>query len=483
VTMFETSTVNLVGSEWVSGDAGAIPVIDPSTEETIAEVPTASASVVGAALDSATGAQQAWAWLPAVERGLVVRAIADVMESHRPRLAELLMRETGKPLRKAYGEIDWAAGYLRYMAEWERRVEGEILPSDNRNESIHLVREPVGVVAAICAWNYPIALFARKVGPALVAGNSLVVKPSEVAPLATIELVRRIHEKLDIPDGVLNLVTGDGRVGAQLVADRRTNMVTFTGHRDTGKQIAGAAAQNLTRVSLELGGKAPAIVLADADLDLAVAAVVAARHENSGQVCTCAERVLVHASIAEAFTEQYVAAASQLRLGLPAEDLDMGPLVSSAQLSKNLAAVATARSEGATVFHGGGRPADKKFARGYWLEPTVITGVTSDMQIMREETFGPITPIVAFETVDEAMSVANSTRYGLAAYIFTRDYATAMRAVRDVAAGEIYVNRTLGEAYQGFHTGHRESGLGGEDGKLGILMYTEVKSIYHRYGP
>jgi lactaldehyde dehydrogenase / glycolaldehyde dehydrogenase len=408
--------------------------------------------------------------------------MADVVSRHRDRLAELIVSEVGKPARQAAGELDFAVGFLSYNAEWDRRLEGETLPGDVPGEVIQLSHAPVGVVGAICPWNFPLAVLCRKLGPALITGNTVVVKPSEISPLSTIELFRLFDAELDLPPGVINLVTGDGRTGQAIVEDPLTAMVSFTGHRDTGKTIMGIAARNLTRVALELGGKAPAIIWRDADLDVAVPAIVAARHTNSGQVCTSAERVFVHQDLYQPFLDAYVSAVQQLTIGPGATDPDLGPLASAEQLAKTGRAVEVAVSEGANVLTGGAAPSDAAFSQGYWFTPTVVTGVRPEMVIMREETFGPVTPVLAVASLDEALDLANDSRYGLSAYVFSRDYQSVMRAAEELEFGEIYINRTLGESIHAHHAGYRESGIGGEDGKWGLLRYTQVKTAYHHYG-
>jgi lactaldehyde dehydrogenase/glycolaldehyde dehydrogenase len=288
-----------IGGSWRAAGGAPISVIDPTSEDRLAEVPSATAADVRAALQSAREAQPAWARTSTIVRGAHLRAIADLLAANRDSLADLLVSEVGKPASQAACELEFTESLVRYNAEWDRRLEGDILPGDVAGEVIHLLRAPVGVVAAICPWNFPLAVLARKLAPALLTGNTVVVKPSEVTPLSTIELFRLIDEQLELPPGVINLLTGGPATGAALVSDELTSMVSFTGHRDTGKAIMAAAAANLTRVALELGGKAPAIVWRDADLDLAIPALVSARHHNSGQVCTCAERVLVHHELLE----------------------------------------------------------------------------------------------------------------------------------------------------------------------------------------
>jgi len=471
-----------VAGSWQTATGPSIDVFDPRNENMLASPASATSAEVHQALAAARLAQPDWARRPAAARGALVRAAADLIARHSDELARLIAQEVGKPLTQAAGEVDFAEGFLRYNAEWDRRLEGEILPGDAPDETIHLLRVPLGVVAAICPWNFPLAVLCRKLGPALVTGNTIVIKPSEISPLSTLAFVRLLHEELDFPPGVINLVTGDGTTGQALVDDPLTSLVSFTGHRDTGKAVMARAAANLTRVSLELGGKAPAIVWKDADLDRAVPAILAARHTNCGQVCTAAERVLVHGDLLAEFTERYVAAARALDVGDPLADSDLGPLVSAAQFEKTSAAVALARREGATVLTGGGRPEGAAFAAGYWFAPTVLGDVSPEMSVMIEETFGPVTPILGFESIEEALAIANASRYGLSAYLFCRDYQTVMKTVNDLDFGEIYINRTLGESIHAHHAGYKESGIGGEDGKWGLLRYTQVKTAYHHYG-
>jgi lactaldehyde dehydrogenase/glycolaldehyde dehydrogenase len=408
--------------------------------------------------------------------------MADGSESNRARFVDILIREVGKRRAEAEGEVAFAVGFLRYNAEWDQRLEGEILPGDVAGESIHLLRMPLGVVAAICPWNFPLAVLCRKLGPALVTGNTVVVKPSEISPIGTIELFRLIDTHVDLPPGVLNLVVGGPAAGRSLVDAGLASLVSFTGHRDTGKAVMAGASKYLTRVSLELGGKAPAIVWRDADLDVAVPAIVEARHTNCGQVCTSAERVLVHTDLLEEFTERYVDALARMRLGDPGDGADLGPMASAAQLEKTSSAIAVAVDEGARVVFGGSRPAGGDLGDGYWQLPTVLRDVTPGMRIMREETFGPVTPIYGITSMDEALDVANDSRYGLSAYVFSRDYHTVMRSVDNLDFGEIYINRTLGESIHAHHNGWKESGIGGEDGRWGMLRYTQLKTAYHHYG-
>jgi lactaldehyde dehydrogenase/glycolaldehyde dehydrogenase len=469
-----------VDGAWRDASGPALDVLDPATEKVTAQIASATADEVEAALASARRAQGDWARSGSVARGAYLRELADLIHANRDRLAGLISLEMGKPAAEADGELEFAEGLVRYSAEWDRRLEGEILPGETARENVHLLRAPLGVVAAICPWNFPLAVLCRKLAPALLTGNTVVAKPSEVSPLSSLELVRLIDENLDLPAGVFNLVCGAGETGAAMVTSPHTAMVSFTGHRDTGKGIMAAAAGDLTRVALELGGKAPAIVWRDADLDLAVPALIEARFTNAGQVCTSAERVFVHSDLADEFTERYVAAAEALVIGAAAagEGIQMGPMASAAQMEKVGAAVERAVGEGAKVLTGGGpREGD-----GYFFTPTVLGDVKPEMDVMREETFGPVAPIIGVDSLDQVLAYANDSRYGLSAYLFSRDYGTVMRAVEDLEFGEIYINRTLGESIHAHHSGYKESGIGGEDGKWGLTRYTQIKTAYHRYG-
>lgn len=468
-----------VGGEWSAGAGEARPILDPSDEQPLATVADASAEQVAAAVGAAREAQREWSLRPAIERGEALRRLGDLIEAASGPLAETVTSEVGKPAEQAAGEVGFAAAIFRYTSEWARRLTGDILPSDERDETISLLRVPIGAVAAICAWNFPLALFSRKVAPALLAGNSVVAKPSELTPLSAIAAAELAVEA-GIPAGVLNLVCGGPETGRSLVRDPRIGMVTMTGSTRAGRQILADVAGNMTRVSLELGGKAPAIVLRDSDLDRAVADIVGARHLNSGQVCTCAEVVYVEQSVADEFAERYATAVSGLRIGDPRENPDLGPLISAAHLEKVGGAVEEALAAGATALVGGGPLTDRR--PGYWFAPVVLRDVDPAMPVAAEEVFGPVTPIVEVGSMEEAIESANASPYGLSAYLYTNDYGKAMRAARDLDCGELYINRGIGEALQAHHSGHRQSGMGGEDGLYGLLRYTQVRSVYHHFG-
>jgi lactaldehyde dehydrogenase/glycolaldehyde dehydrogenase len=459
-----------------------MPVLNPATEETIAQVPIASPEDVERALQTAKAAQPAWSRLTGVERGKILRNWGRLVEQNKEELARILSQEEGKPLAEARGEIDFGAGWLHYYAEFDRRIEGEIVPSDRRDEQIWIVPSPVGVVVGIIPWNYPSAVAIRKIAPALIAGNCIVLKPHEDTPLSALELVK-LGQRAGLPPGVVNVVTGPGEtVGEALVKSSIPRLISFTGSVPTGKRIMRNAADNVTAVSLELGGKAPFIVMEDCDLDAAVTTAVFSRFLNCGQVCICNERTYVHEKVADKFIAEFIKQARQLRLGNPlATATNLGPKVNRDELEKVERYVNEARNGGAKVVLGGGRPAGSDFQRGHWFEPTVIVDVRQDMSIMQEEVFGPVVPIMKFSNFEEALSLANDSRYGLAGYLFTNDLNRVMRAVNSLECGELYVNRGPGESVHGYHTGWKQSGIGGDDGKHGLEHYLQRKTVYLKY--
>jgi lactaldehyde dehydrogenase/glycolaldehyde dehydrogenase len=481
----ESATYQMrIGGEWRgAGDGRTRPVLNPATGDAFDVVPEGTREDARAALEAAQAAQPAWEALTGVERAAYLRRIVERITADSERLARLVVQEQGKPLVEARGEIAGTAGFFEYFTTFARAPLGEIVASDNRDEDIWIRNVPFGVVVGIIPWNYPAALFARKVAPALMAGNTIVVKPHEDTPLSALALAK-ICEEAGVPPGVVNVVTGAGTVvGEALVRDEITQLVTVTGSVRAGRQILAAAAENITVVSLELGGKAPFIVMDDANLDLAVRNALHARFVNCGQVCTCNERTYVHRRVYDQFVERYVAAAGKLRLGDPMRtDIDLGPKVNLAELEKLERMVARAQEQGAQVALGGKRPDGAEFQRGFWYAPTVLTNVRNDMDIMQQEIFGPISPIMAFDDFEEAIALANDSKYGLTAYLFTDDLKRMMRAVQAIRFGEVYINRIGPEQFQGFHTGYRLSGMGGDDGRHGFEHYFRKKTVYVNYG-
>ena len=472
-----------IDGKWVTSTSGeTIDIVSPSTEEVIARVQNGTVEEAEQALKAAEKAQKSWKKLPARSRAELLYKLADEIKADAEFLAELLVKEQGKLLKVARMEVAVTASFIEYACEGARRIEGDIVPSDNANEQIWIQKVPRGVVVAITAWNFPLALAGRKLGPALVAGNTIVLKPTSETPLATLEL-GNLAQKVGIPNGVINILTGPGRaMGNALVGSPITKMVTMTGSTPVGQQIARNAAQNLTHVQLELGGKAPFIVFEDADIDAAVDAALHSSFDNCGQVCTCNERMYVHEGIYDRFMDKFIAKTKALKVGDPMlDDTDMGPKVNKSELEHMEHLVSVSVKEGATIATGGKRLTEGEFSKGYWFEPTVLTGVTQNMTIVHEESFGPILPVLKFKTFEEVIGYANDCEYGLAAMVFTNDMNTIMKCNDELEYGEIYVNRGHGEQHQGFHNGYKLSGSGGEDGKYGFEQYLEKKTFYIRH--
>ncbi|WP_057108979.1 aldehyde dehydrogenase, partial [Citrobacter freundii] len=373
-------------------------------------------------------------------------------------------------------EVAFTADYIDYMAEWARRYEGEILQSDRPGENILLFKRALGVTTGILPWNFPFFLIARKLAPALLTGNTIVIKPSEFTPNNAIAFAK-IVDDIGLPRGVFNLVLGRGEtVGQELAGNPKVAMVSMTGSVGAGEKIMAAAAKNITKVCLELGGKAPAIVMNDADLELAVKAIVDSRVINTGQVCNCAERVYVQKGIYDRFVNRLGEAMKAVQFGNPAErnDIAMGPLINAAALDRVEQKVARAVQEGARVALGGKAVVGK----GYYYPPTLLLDVRQEMAIMHEETFGPVLPVVAFDTLEQALTMANDSDYGLTSSIYTQNLNTAMKAIKGLKFGETYINRENFEAMQGFHAGWRKSGIGGADGKHGLNEYLQTQVVY-----
>lgn len=474
--MSDTIYQNYIDNAFVGSDK-LIEVRNPANGELLARIPESSNEQVDRAIAAARKAQKGWAAKPAIERAGYLRRIAEKIRANAPRLAQIITREGGKVPALAEVEVNFTADYLDYMAEWARRLEGEVLTSDRAGEHIFLLRKPLGVVAGILPWNFPFFLIARKMAPALITGNTIVVKPSEETPINCFEFAKLVAE-VDLPIGVFNVVGGTGAgAGSALTSHAGVDLISFTGSVGTGSRIMVAAAPHITKLNLELGGKAPAIVLADADLDLAGNAIKASRVINTGQVCNCAERVYVERKVADQFIEKIASAMAATRYGDPSAqaDLDMGPLINQAGLDKVAQMVRTAVGQGAQVITGG-NVAD--LGKGFHYQPTVLAGCASDMEIMRKEIFGPVLPIQIVDDLDEAIARANDSEYGLTSSIYTRNLSAALKASRELDFGETYINRENFEAMQGFHAGTRKSGIGGADGKHGLYEYTHTHVIY-----
>ena len=455
-----------------------IEVFNPSTGELLAKSPESDDNTVSAAVDAANAAQPAWAALPAIERGKYLIQIASALRENHQKFQKFLMTEQGKTPDLAATEVSFTADYLEYMAGFARRIEGEVIPSDRPGEQIFLTYQPLGVVAGILPWNFPLFLVARKFAPAAITGNTIVIKPSEETPIVAFEFASLV-DQVEVPRGVFNMVGGSGAsVGNALTTSAKVNMVSMTGSVKAGKAIMAAAAPNLTRVNLELGGKAPAIVLDDANLDLAAEAIWNSRVINTGQVCNCAEVVLVQESVHDELVVKLKTKFEATRFDDPSKssEIDMGPLINQAASEKVQGMVDRALSEGATLVTGGQAP--EGFEEGNFYQPTIITNVESDSEIARDEIFGPVLPVVKVRDLDEALDIANSSKYGLTSSVYTENLNLAMKASRELLYGETYINRENFEAMQGFHAGRRQSGIGGADGKHGLMEFVETHTVY-----
>jgi lactaldehyde dehydrogenase / glycolaldehyde dehydrogenase len=470
-----------IAGRWVAA-AETRPVLNPATEEVVGEAPEGDASHAERALEAAREAQTAWGRRTYVDRADVVRDVVALINERAEELARLVVAEQGKTITEARGEIGGTAAFFEYYTSFARGQIGALYAPDAPGEQIVSRLVPYGVVAGIIPWNYPAALFARKVGPAIMAGNSIVLKPHEDTPLSALALAR-ICEEAGVPPGVVNVVTGAGRVvGDALVRHPITQLVTVTGSVRAGREILAASAENITVVSLELGGKAPFIVMSDADVDAAVEAAAEARFWNCGQVCTCNERTYVHSRVYDEFVGKFVERARAVRVGDPmSDDTQMGPKVNRPEVEKVQRFVDEAVAQGAELVTGGGRPDGAEFERGYWFAPTVLANVRNDWDIVQQEVFGPVLPVQSFDDFEEAVTLANETKYGLTSYIFTRDFATAMRAADALHSGEVYINKIGPEQLQGFHGGYGLSGLGGDDGPHGFERYHRRKTVYLKY--
>ena len=468
---------NYINNEFVD-PAEFHDVLNPSTGEVIAQAPASDAAAVDQAVQAAKAAQVEWAKLPAIERAGYLTKIAAELRNHVDRFADYLVREQGKARGLAKVEVSFTADYLDYMAGFARRIEGEVIPSDRPNESIFLTYQPIGVVGGILPWNFPFFLIVRKMAPALVTGNTIVIKPSDETPINAFEFAKLV-DGIGLPKGVFNMVGGRGSVvGDALTRHKDVDMISMTGSVATGKKIMAAAAENLTRVNLELGGKAPAIVLADADLDLAATAIWNSRVINTGQVCNCAEVVLVEEAVHDELVAKLKEKFESTRYGDTSDidDLDMGPLINQAGLTNVGDMVQAAVDAGAQVVCGGAAAEDK--GTGFFYQPTLLDGLEKGAPITREEVFGPVLPVVTVKDLDEAIEFANSSEYGLTSSVYTENVHKAHKAARELLYGETYINRENFEAMQGFHAGRRNSGIGGADGKHGIMEYVETHVTY-----
>ncbi|MGK8890269.1 NAD-dependent succinate-semialdehyde dehydrogenase [Burkholderia gladioli] len=467
-------TGHYIGGEWHEprGGEATYAVLNPATGETVAEVARGGAAETRHAIAAAERAWPAWRALTAKERGARVKRWGELMLEHRDALAELLTREQGKPLAEARGEVGYAASFFEWFGEEAKRMYGDVIPSPKPNSQIVVTKEPVGVVAAITPWNFPLAMITRKAGPALAAGCTMVLKPSEETPLSAFALAV-LAERAGISAGVFNIVSGDAvAIGGALTESPVVRKLSFTGSTRVGKLLARQSADTLKKLSLELGGNAPFIVFDDADLDAAVEGAIASKFRNTGQTCVCVNRFLVQDGVYEAFTGKLAEAVRKLRVGdALAGEVDQGPLINAAALDKVERHVADATGHGARVLTGGRRHA----LGGTFYEPTVLAEVAADALIAEEETFGPVAACFRFSTEEQAIAAANDTPFGLSAYFYTRDLGRAWRVAGALESGMVGVNDGIISTEVAPFGGVKQSGLGREGSKYGIDEYVELK--------
>jgi len=464
-----------INGEWVAADSGRTTEIrNPANGELLGTVPDMGAAEARRAIDAAHAAMPGWAKKTAGERAKLMRKWFDLMIANVEDLAVIMTAEQGKPLAESRGEIAYAASFIEWFAEEGKRLYGDIIPGHQADKRIMVLRQPVGVVASITPWNFPAAMITRKAGPALGAGCPIVIKPAPQTPysaLAMAELARRAG----IPPGIVNVVPGDAvAIGGEFTGNAKVRKLSFTGSTAVGKLLMAQCAGTMKKVSLELGGNAPFIVLDDADLDAAVAGAIASKYRNTGQTCVCANRFIVHAKVYDDFAARLTEAVKKLRIGNGLEgETDQGPLIDAKALAKVEKHVADAKAKGALVVTGG----QKHALGGTFYQPTVLTNVTREMILAREETFGPVAPLFRVDDDAQAVQLANDTEFGLAAYLYTRDLARSWRVTEALEYGIVGLNTGLISTEVAPFGGIKESGTGREGSKYGILEFTELKYV------
>ena len=466
---------NLIGGEWVPSDSGAtIDVINPANGQKLGTVPKSGASETKRAIEAAQTAFLSFRKTSALERSKLLRKLHDAIMDNQDALAELLTLEQGKSLAEAKGEVGASAAYILWFAEEARRTYGDVVPSPWADRRIIVTKEPVGVIAAITPWNFPSSMLARKIGPAIAAGCTSVVKPASQTPYSGLAW-GALCEDVGLPKGVINIVTGSaGEIGDEICANPSVKKITFTGSTEVGKILIEKAASTVKKVSMELGGNAPFLVFDDADIDRAVEGAITAKYRNSGQTCVCTNRFFVQAGIYDAFVEKLAAASSRLKVGPGVEEgVQQGPLIDEKAVEKVEELIADAKGKGGTIVTGGKRHA----LGGSFFEPTVISEATPQMRFMKEEIFGPVAPVFRFETEEEAVSLANDTEYGLACYFYTADLGRAFRVMEELKYGMVGVNEGLITTPEAPFGGVKESGLGREGGHQGIEDYLDTKYV------
>jgi len=463
-----------IDGQWVGG-AATFDVLNPATGELVAKLPDLGAAETRSAIEAAEQAQRDWAARTAKERSVVLRRWYDLIMANQEDLAQILTAEMGKPLAESRGEIAYGASFIEWFAEEGKRVYGDVIPQHQGDKRIIVLKQPIGVVAAITPWNFPNAMITRKVAPALAVGCGCVVKPAAETPLSALALAV-LAEEAGLPAGLLNIVVGkkSREIGGELCSNQTVRKLTFTGSTEVGRILMRQCADDIKKVSLELGGNAPFIVFDDADIDAAIEGAIASKYRNSGQTCVCANRLYVQAGVYDEFLEKYAAAVREMKVGNGAEDgVVQGPLISTEAVEKVEEHIADAVSKGATIIEGGKRHA----LGGSFFEPTIVRDVTREMKVAREETFGPLAPVFRFEDEADVVAQANDTEFGLASYFYARDLSRVWRVAEALEYGMVAVNTGILSTEVAPFGGVKQSGLGREGSKYGIDDYVELKYL------
>ena len=463
-----------IDGEWIN-TSKKFEVINPATNEVIATVAKGGVEEAKRAVDAASEAFRGWSKKTANERANLLMKWFQLIDEAKEEIATLMTTEQGKPLKEALGEVQYANSFISWFAEEGKRIYGETIPASDPNKRILVQKQPVGVVACITPWNFPAAMITRKVAPALAAGCTAVIKPAELTPLTALKLAE-LAEQAGIPKGVFNIVAGDAKaIGEVWLKDTRVRKLSFTGSTEVGKLLLRGAADTVKKVSLELGGHAPFIVTANADLEKAAQGLVASKYRNAGQTCVCANRIYVHESVVDEFVGKFKNIVAEFKVGNGLEEgVDIGPLIDERAVKKVAEHLQDATAKGAKVLLGGNKREEQT---GFFVEPTVLVNVTDDMLCMNQETFGPLAPIATFQTVEEVIDRANDTPYGLAAYVYSENLSEAIRISEGLEYGIVGLNDGLPSVAQAPFGGFKESGLGREGSHYGIEEFLEVKYI------
>ena len=464
-----------VAGQWIDADNGkTVAVTNPANGETIGTVPVCGTAETERAIAAADKAQKAWRDVSARERAAILRKLNDLMLANTDDLALIMTSEQGKPLAEAKGEIGYAASFIEWFADEARRTYGDTIPAPLGDRRILAIKQPIGTTAAITPWNFPTAMLARKAGPALAAGCSMVVKPATQTPYSALAFAE-LAERAGVPKGLLSVLTGSAsQIGGEMTRNPLVRKLTFTGSTEVGRLLMRQSADTIKKLSLELGGNAPFIVFDDADLDAAVEGAMISKYRNTGQTCVCANRIYVQKGVLEAFTAKLVAKVNGLKVGSGVDaGVTQGPLIDEKAVAKIEEHIADAKAKGAKVLTGGKRHA----LGGLFFEPTVVSGATADMLFAKEETFGPLAPLFAFDTEEEVLALANDSEFGLAAYFYSRDVGRVMRVAERLESGMVGVNTGLISTAEAPFGGVKQSGLGREGSKYGLDDFLEIKYI------